>query len=169
MVDLIPMTKQEYQTYISALIPNFAVELEKTGDFTCEEALKKTRQMVKELLPRGIETPNHFLFDVMAEGESQPIGILYIALQEEGNAKNVFIYDIEIKERYRGRGYRILVMRQAEKFARSRKAAQIWLHVFASNTIAFQLYQKLGYEVRKEFFGKNGELISCRMAKNLIV
>ena len=161
------MTDQDYRAYISTLIPNFATELEKTGDFTREEALRETRQMVKELLTKGIETSNHFLFNVMAESEIQPIGILYIALQEEGTIKNAFIYDIEIKENYRGCGFGALVMRRAEEFARGYNAAEIWLHVFAANTIAIRLYQKLGYEVRKEFFGKNGELMSCRMAKLL--
>jgi len=60
-------------------------------------------------------------------------------------------------------------MLQADAFSREKGAVEIWLHVFASNTIAFHLYENLGYRIRKTFYSKDGkDIISFRMAKSLV-
>jgi ribosomal protein S18 acetylase RimI-like enzyme len=167
MIKLTPMSAGEYTNYVKRLIPNFAEELGRTGELSKDEALIKSNQIVGELLPRGLETENHFLFNLKSGADDQIVGILYFALQESGSDRSVFIYDIEIYDQFKGKGFGTEVMRSAEDLARDHGAVEIWLHVFANNTAANCLYTKLGYKVKKEFLGKNGEVTSRRMAKTL--
>ena len=167
MINLLPMDQQSFDRYITKLEVEFADELMNSGEFTEEEARKKTRQTISELLPKGLKTKDHYLFDVTVKDQSNSIGILYLAIQEENQSKTAFIYDIEIDESLRGKSLGTQVLRAAEDFAVDNGANEIGLHVFAKNTGAFRLYQKLGYQVRKELLGKDGNVVGRRMAKPL--
>jgi RimJ/RimL family protein N-acetyltransferase len=58
-----------------------------------------------------------------------------------------FIYDIEIYEPFRRRGYASQALLAAEDKARELGLKAIALHVFGYNTGARALYDKLGYRV----------------------
>jgi ribosomal protein S18 acetylase RimI-like enzyme len=56
------------------------------------------------------------------------------------------VYDLDIDEPYRGRGYGRAAMLFAEEEARRRGLTRISLHVGARNDVARNLYRSLGFE-----------------------
>jgi ribosomal protein S18 acetylase RimI-like enzyme len=167
MIILSPMAQVSFDHYLAKLKDEFAVELMRTGEFTEEEAGRKSEQTMAELLPQGLATKDHYLFDIKKKGRLESVGILYLAIKEENGTRHAFVYDIEINKGLRGKGFGTQVMQAAEKIAGKKGARDIGLHVFASNTGAYHLYQKLGYQVRKVLEGKDGSVIGRRMSKTI--
>jgi hypothetical protein len=57
-------------------------------------------------------------------------------------------------------------MQALEIDAKEKETSKIFLHVFAHNQIAFNLYQKVGFRVVKNYLDKKGtKIISYRMVK----
>ena len=62
-------------------------------------------------------------------------------------AAMAWVYDVEVDEAFRGRGYGRQTMLLAEREARARGMTSIGLNVHGKNTVALSLYDSLGYEV----------------------
>ena len=60
--------------------------------------------------------------------------------------KSGFIFDVEIREEFRGKGYGKQIMLLIEEKARELELKSIGLHVFGYNTVAKNLYEGIGYE-----------------------
>jgi ribosomal protein S18 acetylase RimI-like enzyme len=162
------MTPQEYNDFIKTSVPSFARELEKTGEFTKEQADESAQRQYSELLPNGIASEGHYFFNIVDEEKARPVGILWVAMKSENGKTSAFIYDLEVYESARGKGVATQAMQQVDTFSKEKGAVEIGLHVFANNTIAFHLYENLGYRIRKTFYSKDEkEIISFRMAKSL--
>jgi ribosomal protein S18 acetylase RimI-like enzyme len=58
----------------------------------------------------------------------------------------LFIYDIRLDERFRGRGYGKAAMEFAEEEARRLGVGRVALNVFGGNEVARNLYRSLGYQ-----------------------
>uniref|UniRef100_UPI000B2061D5 GNAT family N-acetyltransferase n=1 Tax=Streptomyces niveiscabiei TaxID=164115 RepID=UPI000B2061D5 len=71
------------------------------------------------------------------------LGILWLAAEGDKS----YIYDVEVAEEFRGRGYGRTLMHLAETRAIAAGKALIGLNVFAGNDPAERLYESLGYEV----------------------
>lgn len=69
--------------------------------------------------------------------------MIWLALKPNNKG---FIYDIRIREEYRGRGFGKQAMEDIEKVGREFGIKSMGLHVFAHNPIARSLYEKLGYK-----------------------
>jgi ribosomal protein S18 acetylase RimI-like enzyme len=57
----------------------------------------------------------------------------------------VFIYDIEVDEAFRGRGYGRAALLALEPLARELGYDTVGLHVFGDNEVARNLYRTSGY------------------------
>jgi ribosomal protein S18 acetylase RimI-like enzyme len=143
-VTLRPMVQAEYDAWVAHVIADYAAEKVAAGNWTADEALDRSRNEVADLLPQGAATPQQHLFSVVAEGEPEPVGVLWFA--EIGERRQAFVYDLEIHPPYRRRGYAEGAMRAAEAEARALDLETIALHVFGHNRAARALYAKLGYE-----------------------
>jgi ribosomal protein S18 acetylase RimI-like enzyme len=77
--------------------------------------------------------------------DGQVVGQLWVAIVERPR-RHAFVYNLEIDEAHRRRGYGEGAMRAAEDEARRLGVDTIRLHVFGHNTRARPLYDKLGYE-----------------------
>ena len=142
MVRLEPMDPDRFEAYIRALIRSYADDNVRAGRWTADEAIAESRKQVEGLLPQGAATPNHYLLSIMAEPGEDPVGTIWLAIEPRGG----FIYDLEVFEPYRRRGFAEQAMRQLEEFSRARGARRLLLHVFGDNRGARQLYDKLGYQ-----------------------
>ena len=69
----------------------------------------------------------------------------------------VFVYDVEIDERHRGRGLGRAAMLKAEEQAHARGIGRMELNVFGGNDVARGLYRSLGYVERAVSMGKDVE------------
>ncbi|GGL19723.1 GNAT family N-acetyltransferase [Deinococcus radiotolerans] len=85
------------------------------------------------------------------------MGVLWYALQQRSGATTAFIYEIEIHEPYRRRGYATQAFTLLEIDAAARGATRIGLHVFGHNAPARALYEKLGYHTTNVIMRKELE------------
>jgi GNAT superfamily N-acetyltransferase len=142
-MQLVPMTESEFDVYLARLIPHYAAEHVAAGNWSADEAEERATQQVHGLLPEGAKTPGHYLYTLRADGEDAAVGMIWLALRKAG----AFIFDIEVYETYRRRGYAMQAMTALEDRVRELGANRIALHVFAKNASARALYEKLGYVV----------------------
>jgi ribosomal protein S18 acetylase RimI-like enzyme len=75
------------------------------------------------------------------------VGVLWFRANLDSATPSGFIFDIEIDESHRRKGYARQAMQQLEEIARKMGLRQLELHVFAFNEGARSLYESLGYTV----------------------
>nr|BBH87517.1 hypothetical protein KTC_22680 [Thermosporothrix sp. COM3] len=154
MVTLRPMTEAEYQAFLEPSIREYAEDHVKDGEWSEEEALEKSRKEFYDLLPQGLETPNHYLFTIVNE-EQQNVGMIWFMLHKRQGKLAAFIYDVKVDEPFRRRGYASQAFRELEHKVREFGGSKIALHVFGHNHGAIQLYTKLGYGVTNLHMAKD--------------
>jgi ribosomal protein S18 acetylase RimI-like enzyme len=147
MVTLRPMTSSEFEAYIPGLRESYARERAKNLSDSLDSQLAEADKQISGLLPQGVQTPNHFLWQVMAEEEGTliSVGVLWVFLDTA--AQKAFIYDIQIDQPYQGKGYGGDTLACLENELRPYAVRQIGLSVFGDNERAFRLYQKAGYYI----------------------
>jgi len=146
------MNAVEFEAYREHAVRHFAEELVIATGRTMHEALIDARALMIQLLPEGRETKGHRFF--LLPGN---VGYLWYA-RAHGS---LFVYDLFVKKRYRGRGHGRTAMLWLEEEAAGLGEDRIVLSVFAHNEAAIALYESLDYEVIET--GPDGQ----RMAKKL--
>ncbi|MEU3058564.1 GNAT family N-acetyltransferase [Streptomyces griseus] len=109
-----------------------------------EQARRKSEADHAAHLPDGLATEG-VRFDVLVHA-GEVVGHVWVALRElPPGGPAGFVFDVEVREEHRGRGYGRALMLLAEDITRACGADRLGLHVFASNTPALRLYESLGY------------------------
>ncbi len=152
-VQLLKMTEEEYIPYLQRSINSYAAENVKSGHWHVSEATKNAEKQFHDLLPEGISTKNNYLFTVTNE-ENEKIGILWFNVRSKGPQEEAFIYEIEIIEAFRGKGYGKQTMLVLEDKVKEMGLDKISLHVFGHNDRAISLYSKVGYETTSVMMAK---------------
>lgn len=152
---LVPMTDAEYTDYLKLLIPDYAADHVRAGNWTAEEAEGKATAEQQEFLPDGPHTPDHYLYTLHVDEEDKPVGIIWMGIMRRSIQPRAFIYDIIIYEDYRRRGYGGEALRAIEEKARELGLKNIALHVFGHNNGARTLYDKSGYVVTDYIMAKD--------------
>ena len=143
MISLVKMTTEDFSAFLEKLIPAYAAEKVTSGNWIASEALERSRLEFEHILPQGIDTPQNFVGKLLDETQV-PIGYLWYARREE-DPEAAFIFDFEIYEPFRRRGYASEALQLLEERARQEGIKRLVLHVFGHNTAARELYRKLGY------------------------
>ena len=154
-VRLRPMRPDELPAFVEHSIVSYALGIETQGGQTAEFARKKSEEDHAAVLPDGLETPGHTLWIV--EAGDAPVGVLWLAERDSGGRRVIFIYDVEIDEAHRGKGYGRAAMELAEEQARAQGIGRIELNVFGGNEVARKLYLSLGYVETSVQMGKDLE------------
>ncbi|MDQ6856052.1 MAG: GNAT family N-acetyltransferase [Candidatus Dormibacteraeota bacterium] len=147
-------TPDEYATWSVVALEEYIDEIVASGAMSREAAETKARQEDAEVLPEGLNTPRQLIFRIEADGQS--VGWLWLALDKPVPVEGVgYLYDINVDEEFRGRGYGRAAMLLAEEEAQRHGLRAIALNVFGQNTVARALYASLGYretsvQMRKE-------------------
>lgn len=141
MITLDLMNSTEFQEYLNSAIKSYADSNVQSGNWSEQESFSKATEQYAQLLLDGEKTANNKLFTIRSDG--QEVGMIWLALKPNNKG---FIYDIKIREDYRGRGFGKQAMEDIEKVGREFGIKSIGLHVFANNQIARSLYEKLGYK-----------------------
>jgi len=139
------MTQLQFDSYLTHLIPDYAADNVRAGYWDESEALEKSRQQIESLLPKGLQTQDHYVY-TLVDGE-QTVGMIWLKAQLDRAVKSGFIFDVIVDEKFRGKGYGRQLMLLIEEKARELGLKSIGLHVFAYNQVAKHLYESLGYEV----------------------
>jgi GNAT superfamily N-acetyltransferase len=142
-VTLRPMPEDRLDDWIAHSTATYLEERMESGE-SREVAEARVAQSMRENFPNGRPLPSHRLFDVM-KGED-PVGQLWIGPQVDGSA-SWWVYDIEIFEPYRRRGFARAALELGHAEAKALGGTSIGLNVFGFNTGARELYEKLGYAV----------------------
>jgi len=74
--------------------------------------------------------------------------------ENSSSNQQMFLYDILINEKYKGKGFGTQTMEKLEEKAKELKCDKISLHVFAHNNSAISLYKKMGYKITNLMMSK---------------
>jgi ribosomal protein S18 acetylase RimI-like enzyme len=144
-VQLEPMTPEQYESWQPAAVEGYARQRSESGLGTIDATRERAAKEFDALLSDGVATPDHHLL-VAYEGR-QIVGALWLHIHDEWGVRRAFVYDVEVDESQRGRGYGRAIMTAGEGYARDQGASAMALNVFAQNDVARSLYDKLGYLV----------------------
>ena len=147
MVELLPMTKDEFEAYLTGAIKNYADEKVKAGNWPSEGALQRSERDYLSLLPKGVASKDQHLFSLKDTDTGQNVGMIWFAVREQAGQQTAFIYDFSVDEAFRGKGYGKAALVELEQKVKALGVTSISLHVFGHNRAAWTLYEKLGYEV----------------------
>lgn len=147
MLKLNRMTESDYKSYIENVIIDYAHENVKAGHWSDDEALQKSKDQTNNLLKNGLDSDGHYLFSVFDNEEDAKIGVLWVYVEKNKRQdKSAFIYDIVVNENFRGKGYGKKTLEILENWCKNEDISSIALHVFAHNSVARNLYLKVGYK-----------------------
>jgi RimJ/RimL family protein N-acetyltransferase len=146
MIQLVPKTEKEFETYMKEKTASYAEENVRAGYWKKTEALEKSIEAINRLLPQGLVTPRHHLFTITTDNK-ESVGTIWMAEDYRSKTPAGFIFDLSIKEPYRGKGLATQAMLLLEEKAKQLGLKMLYLRVFAFNTNAKHLYEKLEYQI----------------------
>ncbi len=154
MVNFIEMTDDEFQRWKDRAIVEYFSERVKAGNE--DLGPEASRREFESLLPQGRRTKNHHVYFIADENEKdRKVGIVWYATEAENQPKGtIFIYDIEVEEGLRGRGYGRATLGLLEDRAKEMGVRRIALHVFGHNVRARKLYEDSGYRATNVIMAK---------------
>jgi ribosomal protein S18 acetylase RimI-like enzyme len=138
------MTDEHYRRFREHVEDGYARQVAESGAASWADAVEKASEDYARLLPRGLATPDHYLYAAY-DGPAQ-VGLLWLNLQTRANGVEGFVYAVEVFPDFRRQGYGGAIMTAAESVVSGRGGAAIGLNVFGSNVGARSLYEQLGYE-----------------------
>ena len=147
MVRLIPMPATDFQVYLEEDTKRYAQERVRAGDWHPTEALQKSREEHRQMLPDGIATKNHYLFVIEDEALGSKVGVIWLAVYDQQVQPVAFVYDFLIAEEFRQQGYGKQALLALEAKVKELGVDRTALHVFAHNCMARALYEKSGFEI----------------------
>lgn len=147
MISLKPMTQAQFDAYLESAVPEYALAHIEAGDCTPDRALEKARADYVILLPAGLKSENQHLFSIFANGDPEPIGMVWFEMRDDDGRKSAFIYDFRIDESQRGKGYGKETLARVDEKVKSMGARSVSLNVFGHNQRARSLYEKHGFKV----------------------
>jgi ribosomal protein S18 acetylase RimI-like enzyme len=108
----------------------------------------KARKLAEEefdrLLPKGINTEDHYFYDI-CNASLKPLGHLWFSEREIFGIKKLFICDIYLEKAVRGQGLGRKAILWLEEECKKMGLDEIALHVFGDNQGARRLYEELGF------------------------
>lgn len=140
-----PMTEDQYGRYRDGAEADYARSIAASGSMPLPEAEAKSRADYQRLLPAGLGTPGHRLWTVY-DGDVE-VGLLWLHTEQKSDGLHAFIYDVEVREELRRRGYGRGIMQAVDRWCREAGVVAVGLNVFGHNTGARALYEEMGYEV----------------------
>ena len=147
MLNFVPMSEGEYESWRAASIAGYAGENITSGRWSGEDAHLKSEQEFSKLLPYGLSTPDNYVYSLVEQQTSEPVGMIWFALvREDAGRGHAFLYDFRIDEEHRRKGYGTQALSQLDDRVRAMGMKTISLHVFAHNGAARDLYVKVGYK-----------------------
>ncbi len=145
MTLLVPMRTDAYAAYKAAEVAGYADEKVRAGVWAKEGALERSLAEIESLLPRGLATPDHHLYEMVAAEGGPPVGYLWFAVEERSGHRGAYVYDVEVLAPFRRQGHARRAFQALEAIVASMGLARIALHVSGFNTGAQDLYRQLGF------------------------
>ena len=141
------MRADVYPLYLHAAAASYAEDNIASGRWPKKGALERSLAEMQRLLPQGVATPDHHLFEMVAVEGGTTVGYLWFAVEERHGMRGAFIYDLEVKAEFRRQGHAKRALQALEKIVTALGLSSIGLHVFSQNAGAQSLYRELGFAV----------------------
>lgn len=154
MIELSAMPQERFPAYRDNLVREYARDKVRAGVWSPEEAPRKAAEDVEGLLPDGTHTKAHYLYLLRDPATGDEVGVVWIAVLDAGPGRSAWIYDLEVHEGFRRRGYATQTLQAVEQRAAELGAASVGLQVFGHNPGARALYEKAGYEISSALMAK---------------
>ena len=138
-LQLRPMEDEEFVAWLPLLQEEYAEDLARDYGMSADRARARAVAEIDGHRPDG-----HSVFVI--EVDDERVGHLWLAERRDAYEPTLSVYDIDVDEPYRGRGYGKAAMVFAEEEARRRGLTRIAVHVGARNDVARNLYRSLGFE-----------------------
>jgi len=143
-ITLRAMTVEEFQAFRARAESEYADAHVAAGEWPAERARELAASETDALLPQGAQTPKMLLLTAEAESDGV-VGRVWVGLEHERRS-GAWIYDIEIDDAHRGKGYGRALLSAVEELVLRHGSDAIGLNVFADNEIARALYDSSGYQ-----------------------
>lgn len=142
---LTPATDDELVQYIAAMKSSYLHSLMEEGQLSAAAAQANSDATWAGLVPDGVHpiAGNEIL--IARDVDGQRVGVLWMSVRSTGGEDYGWIYDIEVDEAMRHRGYGRALMTSAEEWTRAKGLNSLQLNVFGGNTAARALYRSLGF------------------------
>jgi GNAT superfamily N-acetyltransferase len=156
MVRLVPMSQTEFEGYLESSVRDYAQEHVRAGNWSADEALRMSEETFHKLLPDGLATSNQYLFVIEDETQGEKVGVLWFAVEQHKAGPRAFVYDVQIDEAYRHRGYGTQAFEVLEGKVRELGLAKIMLHVFGHNVSVWvtagltQLFEVVHFQILRQ-------------------
>ena len=140
------MTENEFLAFAEEAIPAFAADKTTSGHWSPDEALELSRKSFEELLPHGLASPDNFLFTIRDPANEASVGVIWIAVQEQGGKRIAYVYNVTVQPEHQRKGHATRDFLALESEVQKLGLSGIALNVFGHNAGAHALYVKLGYQ-----------------------
>ncbi len=144
-VTLRRMTAEEFGAWKDRSISSFAADLAKATGTPLPAALERAREEFPRLLPDGLDSDRTWLMTVV-DDDGTGVGTLWLG-RHPARPDTGYVFDIEIEEAQRSRGFGKAAMTAAEQLLAGAGFRAVALNVFGFNERARGLYDSLGYRV----------------------
>ena len=138
-LQLRPIEDEEFVAWLPRLQEEYAEDLIRDYGMSADQARTQAAAEIDGHRPAG-----HSVFVIEVDGE--PVGHLWLVERRDVFEPTLSVYDIDVDEPYRRRGYGKAAMVFAEEEARRRGLTRIALRVGARNEGARDLYRSLGFK-----------------------
>lgn len=140
------MTEAEYAAWLVRIVPEYAADKVRTGAWSAEESVERSRDEYARLLPAGVATPGHHLFTIVDETSGVDVGTLWFTEAPRAGYSVAYVFNVAVWPEHRRQGHarRAFEALQIEVARRGLKG--IALQVFGHNDAGRALYESLGFE-----------------------
>jgi ribosomal protein S18 acetylase RimI-like enzyme len=144
---LVPMSPEYFENFLAFAIKVYADDKVLAGSWPEAQALERSRAEHAQLLPEGLASPTHHLFEIKDKVGGVTIGSVWLAESGVADARTAFIFNVNILPQYRRQGHASRAFEALEVIVRRLGCSSIGLHVFGHNPGAQAVYAKLGYNI----------------------
>lgn len=156
MISFGEISDEYFQKNLQLWIKEYAEEKVKAGVWIEQGSLERSRDEFTRLLPNGKNSENQHIKGILNEN-GNIVGSIWFGVYLNLEPYGAFIWDFRIDEEFRGKGYGKDALVELNTLLKQMKIDKVTLHVFAHNTVAVNLYKKMGYEVTDLMMSKEIE------------
>lgn len=135
-----PITDDELPDFIAISMREYAEQMRTMGGGPAEDLDRQT----EHYFPGGRLSPGHAVL-IAEDDDGHRLGRLWMAPRGE-STDVAFVYEVQVEEHARGKGYGRQLMREAQQWSRDNGYRTLALHVFGGNDVAITLYESMGFE-----------------------
>jgi ribosomal protein S18 acetylase RimI-like enzyme len=140
------MRPENFPSFVETANTGYAQENVAVGRWTSDEAPARAQAEFLHLLPQGLATPDHHIYEIQEDSTGEMAGFLWFAVVGKGDTSFAYVYNICVAQSFRRRGHARAALLWLEQFARAQGISGVRLNVFAHNAGAQVLYHSLGFK-----------------------